>query len=150
MMSSICCSSYHMYLFKLTTDINAADLSAANIFWRTCCYFSSPFPPCKQLRSKACINNCSQAEVIPTCRELGIAIVPYSPLGRGFLTGNIRSLKNLHESDVRFTISPRFQGENFEKVGLLQLPRPVATLACSITCAEDNDEQHSYCFLLKL
>ncbi|DBB10359.1 TPA: hypothetical protein ACH3X3_001916 [Trebouxia sp. C0006] len=56
-----------------------------------------------------------EAEVIPTCRELGIAIVPYSPLGRGFLTGNIRSLKNLHESDVRFTISPRFQGENFEK-----------------------------------
>ena len=58
-----------------------------------------------------------QAEVIPTCRELGIAIVPYSPLGRGFLTGNIRSLKNLHESDVRFKISPRFQGENLEKVG---------------------------------
>ena len=57
-----------------------------------------------------------QAEVIPTCRELGIAIVPYSPLGRGFLTGNIRSLKNLHESDVRFKISPRFQGENLEKV----------------------------------
>ena len=59
-----------------------------------------------------------QAEVIPTCRELGIAIVPYSPLGRGFLTGNIRSLKNLHESDVRFKVSPRFQGENLEKVGL--------------------------------
>lgn len=59
-----------------------------------------------------------QAEIIPTCRELGIAIVAYSPLGRGFLTGNIRSLKNLHESDVRFTISPRFQGDNLEKVGL--------------------------------
>lgn len=57
----------------------------------------------------------AEAEVIPTCRELGIAIVPYSPLGRGFLTGNIRSLKNLHESDVRFKISPRFQGENLEK-----------------------------------
>ena len=60
----------------------------------------------------------AQAEVIPTCRELGIAIVPYSPLGRGFLTGNIRSLKTLHESDVRFKISPRFQGENLKKVGL--------------------------------
>ena len=57
-----------------------------------------------------------QAEVIPTCRELGIAIVPYSPLGRGFLTGSIKSLHNLHESDVRFKISPRFQGENLEKV----------------------------------
>ncbi len=94
--------------------------------------------------------------MIPTCRELGIAIVPYSPLGRGFLTGNIRSLKNLHESDVRLTISPRFQGGNFEKVGLLQLPRQllVATLACkSISCAftqEDNDGQNSCCFLLKL
>ncbi|DBA68877.1 TPA: hypothetical protein ACH3X2_013356 [Trebouxia sp. C0005] len=56
-----------------------------------------------------------KAEVIATCRELGIAIVPYSPLGRGFLTGNIRSLKK-QKSDVRFKISPRFQGENLEKV----------------------------------
>lgn len=57
----------------------------------------------------------AEDQVIPTCRELGIAIVPYSPLGRGFLTGNIKSLKNLHESDVRFKISPRFQGENLDK-----------------------------------
>ena len=57
-----------------------------------------------------------QVDVIPTCRELGIAIVAYSPLGRGFLTGNIRSLQNLHDSDVRFKISPRFQGDNFDKV----------------------------------
>ncbi|DBB10357.1 hypothetical protein WJX82_004603 [Trebouxia sp. C0006] len=69
----------------------------------------------------------AEAEVIPTCRELGIAIVPYSPLGRGCLTGNIKSLKNLHESDVRFRISPRFQGENLEKN--LALVEKVAELA---------------------
>ena len=57
-----------------------------------------------------------QAEVIPTCRELGIGIVPYSPLGRGFLTGTLRSLKDLHETDARVLRFPRFQGENLEKV----------------------------------
>ena len=57
-----------------------------------------------------------QAEVIPTCRELGIAIVAYSPLGRGFLTGTVRSVKDLHETDWRVVRFPRFQGENLEKV----------------------------------
>ncbi len=53
-------------------------------------------------------------EVIPTLVELGIALVPYSPLGRGFLSGEIRSLDDLDEDDYR-RFSPRFQGENFEK-----------------------------------
>lgn len=57
-----------------------------------------------------------QAEIIPTCRELGIGIVPYSPLGRGFLTGTVRSLKDLHETDARVLRFPRFQGDNLEKV----------------------------------
>ncbi len=52
--------------------------------------------------------------VIPTLRELGIALVPYSPLGRGFLSGEIRSLDDLEEGDYR-RVSPRFAGENFEK-----------------------------------
>ena len=73
---------------------------------------------CFELPLNLQLHRMLQAEVIPTCRELGIAIVPYSPLGRGFLTGNIRSLKTLHESDVRFKISPRFQGKNLDKVGL--------------------------------
>ena len=53
-------------------------------------------------------------EVIPTLVELGIALVPYSPLGRGFLSGEIRSLDDLEEGDFR-RFSPRFAGENFEK-----------------------------------
>jgi aryl-alcohol dehydrogenase-like predicted oxidoreductase len=53
-------------------------------------------------------------EILPTCRELGIGFVPYSPLGRGFLTGAIRSLDDLDEDDYR-RFSPRFQGENFQK-----------------------------------
>ena len=57
-----------------------------------------------------------QAEIIPTCRELGIGIVAYSPLGRGFLTGTVRSVKDLHETDWRVVRMPRFQGENLEKV----------------------------------
>ena len=53
-------------------------------------------------------------EILPTCRELGIGFVAYSPLGRGFLTGQIRSFEDLPEDDYRRG-SPRFQGENFEK-----------------------------------
>ncbi len=53
-------------------------------------------------------------EIIPTCRELGIGLVPYSPLGRGFLTGAIRSIDDLAEDDWR-RHNPRFQGENFAK-----------------------------------
>jgi aryl-alcohol dehydrogenase-like predicted oxidoreductase len=52
-----------------------------------------------------------EAEVLPTCRELGIALVPYSPLGRGFLTGAIRSADQLSADDRR-RIHPRFQGDN--------------------------------------
>ncbi|OWR26588.1 aldo/keto reductase [Saccharibacillus sp. O23] len=53
-------------------------------------------------------------EILPLCRELGIGFVPYSPLGRGFLTGQIRSFEDLAEDDFR-RFSPRFQGENFQK-----------------------------------
>src|SRR6185312_15592776 len=53
-------------------------------------------------------------EVLPTCRELGIGFVAYSPLGRGFLTGRFRTLDDLPPDDYRCN-SPRFQGENFQK-----------------------------------
>jgi aryl-alcohol dehydrogenase-like predicted oxidoreductase len=53
-------------------------------------------------------------EVVPTCRELGIGIVPYSPLGRGFLTGQITSPDDFDADDFRRD-QPRFQGENFAK-----------------------------------
>ena len=53
-------------------------------------------------------------EVIPTLRELGIGLVPYSPLGRGFLSGRIRSIDDLDPDDFR-RHSPRFMGENFER-----------------------------------
>jgi aryl-alcohol dehydrogenase-like predicted oxidoreductase len=53
-------------------------------------------------------------EILPTVRELGVGFVAYSPLGRGFLTGQIRRFEDLPEDDFRRT-SPRFQGENFEK-----------------------------------
>jgi aryl-alcohol dehydrogenase-like predicted oxidoreductase len=53
-----------------------------------------------------------EQEVLPVLRELGIGFVPYSPLGRGFLTGQIRSLDDLEDGDFRKT-NPRFEGENF-------------------------------------
>ena len=53
-------------------------------------------------------------EVLPTTRELGIAFIAYSPLGRGFLTGQIKRFEDLAEDDYR-RFSPRFQGENFRK-----------------------------------
>ncbi len=52
-----------------------------------------------------------EAEILPTLRELGIGFVPYSPLGRGFLTGTLRSLDALDESDFR-RHQPRLQGDN--------------------------------------
>jgi aryl-alcohol dehydrogenase-like predicted oxidoreductase len=54
-----------------------------------------------------------QQEVLPVLRELGIGFVPYSPLGRGFLTGQIPSLDTIGDSDFRKT-NPRFERENFE------------------------------------
>ncbi len=54
-----------------------------------------------------------EAEVIPTCRELGIGFVAYSPLGRGFLSGRFRSPEELAEDDFRRR-QPRFQGDNLE------------------------------------
>ena len=55
-----------------------------------------------------------EAEILPTVRELGIGFVAYSPLGRGFLTGGIRSLESLDEKDFRRR-GPRFQDENLER-----------------------------------
>ena len=54
-----------------------------------------------------------EAEILPTCRELGIGFVAYSPLGRGFLSGRFNSPEELAEDDFRRT-QPRFQGENLE------------------------------------
>jgi len=53
-------------------------------------------------------------EILPTCRELGIGFVAYSPLGRGFLTGRFRTFEDLPADDYRRN-QPRFQGENFKK-----------------------------------
>ena len=55
-----------------------------------------------------------EAELLPLLRELGIGFVPYSPLGHGFLTGEIRSLEQLSDDDWRKT-NPRFVGENFQR-----------------------------------
>jgi aryl-alcohol dehydrogenase-like predicted oxidoreductase len=55
-----------------------------------------------------------EEEVLPTCRELGIGFVAYSPLGRGFLTGQIKRFEDFAPDDFRRN-SPRFQGENFQK-----------------------------------
>jgi aryl-alcohol dehydrogenase-like predicted oxidoreductase len=56
-----------------------------------------------------------EKEIIPTIRELGIGFVPYSPLGRGFLTGTITKPSDLAGTDVRTQRMPRFAGENFDK-----------------------------------
>jgi aryl-alcohol dehydrogenase-like predicted oxidoreductase len=65
-------------------------------------------------------------EILPTVRELEIGFVAYSPLGRGFLTGQILRFENLPEDDFR-RVSPRFQGENFEKnLGLVEKVKEIA------------------------
>ena len=67
-------------------------------------------------------------EVVPTARELGIALVPFSPLGRGFLTGQISSPDDFEEGDFRRG-NPRFQGENFQRN--LDLVAEVGALAAA-------------------
>ncbi len=72
-----------------------------------------------------------EGELLPTVRELGIGFVPYSPLGRGFLTGQIKSVDDLAEDDFRRN-SPRFQGENFQKN--LDLVREIEAMAGEKGC----------------
>jgi aryl-alcohol dehydrogenase-like predicted oxidoreductase len=70
-------------------------------------------------------------EVLPACRELGIGVVAYSPLGRGFLSGAIKSIDDLAEDDWRRNM-PRFQGENFAKN--LELVERVEQMASAKGC----------------
>ena len=72
-----------------------------------------------------------EAEILATCRELGIGFVAYSPLGRGFLTGQFKKFDDLPGDDYRRN-SPRFQGENFQKN--LELVRSVEQLAREKGC----------------
>lgn len=71
-------------------------------------------------------------EILPTCRELGIGFVPYSPLGRGFLTGQIKRPEDLAEDDFR-RHSPRFQGDNFQRN--LDLVARIVELAKAKDCS---------------
>jgi len=72
-----------------------------------------------------------ESEILPTCRELEIGFVAYCPLGRGFLTGKIRSIDDLEADDWRRT-NPRFQGENLERN--LELLNIVETMAAEKGC----------------
>lgn len=70
----------------------------------------------------------AEAEIIPLCRELGIGIVSYSPLGRGFLSGTIKSPADLSEDDFRRVGQPRFAEEAFKKnMEMVEKLRAVAT-----------------------
>ncbi|PEQ14668.1 aldo/keto reductase [Novosphingobium sp. PC22D] len=72
-----------------------------------------------------------EAEILPTVRELGIGFVPYSPLGRGFLTGQFKSPEDIPADDYRRS-SPRFQGEAFAKN--LALVSEIETMAAAKRC----------------
>jgi aryl-alcohol dehydrogenase-like predicted oxidoreductase len=72
-----------------------------------------------------------EEEILATCRELGIGFVAYSPLGRGFLTGQIKRFEDFAEDDFRRGIS-RFQGENFQKN--LDLVKKVENIARENNC----------------
>ena len=72
-----------------------------------------------------------EREILATCRELGVGFVAYSPLGRGFLTGQFKSFEDLAADDYR-RFSPRFQGENFQKN--LDLVKEVEAIARERKC----------------
>jgi aryl-alcohol dehydrogenase-like predicted oxidoreductase len=71
-------------------------------------------------------------EALATCRELGIGFVPYSPLGRGFLTGRFKKFEDLEPDDTRRN-SPRFQGENFRRN--LDLVQRISEIAAAKGCS---------------
>ncbi|MCK6257285.1 aldo/keto reductase [Fictibacillus sp. KIGAM418] len=73
-----------------------------------------------------------EEQILPAIRELGIGFVPYSPLGRGFLTGQIKRFEDLAEDDYR-RFSPRFQGENFQKN--LDLVEKIKEIALEKSCS---------------
>jgi aryl-alcohol dehydrogenase-like predicted oxidoreductase len=73
-----------------------------------------------------------EKEILPTCRSLGIGFVPYSPLGRGFLTGRFKSLSDFAEGDFRKSNHPRFLEENFKKN--LQIVETVEKFASEKKC----------------
>ena len=67
-----------------------------------------------------------ETDILPTLRELGIGLVPFSPLGRGFLTGEIKSYDDIPEGDYRRN-DPRYQGENFAKnLEMVQVVQEIA------------------------
>jgi aryl-alcohol dehydrogenase-like predicted oxidoreductase len=72
-----------------------------------------------------------ETEILPTLRELGIGFVPYSPLGRGFLTGTLRTLDSLDASDFR-RHNPRFSGDNLE--GNIDIVERIDALAAAKGC----------------
>lgn len=74
-------------------------------------------------------------EILPACRELGVALVAYSPLGRGFLTGRFQKFDDFPGDDYRRN-SPRFQGENFQKN--LDLVRKVEEIAREKSCTSSQ------------
>jgi aryl-alcohol dehydrogenase-like predicted oxidoreductase len=74
-------------------------------------------------------------EILPTVRELRIGFVAYSPLGRGFLTGQIKRIEDLEPDDYRRT-SPRFQGESFQKN--LRLVDEINAIAAEHRCASSQ------------
>ena len=92
-------------------------------------------------------------EILPTCRELGIGFVAYSPLGRGFLTGAFKKFEDLPVDDYRRN-SPRFQGENFRRISIwfaawrrlrrkrAALPRNSRWHGCSRRAKTGSDPRH--------
>jgi aryl-alcohol dehydrogenase-like predicted oxidoreductase len=73
-----------------------------------------------------------EGDILNTCKELGITFVAYSPLGRGFLSGQIKSIDDLAPDDFR-RMAPRFQGENFQKN--VELVKKVEELAAKKGCS---------------
>ncbi len=76
-----------------------------------------------------------EGEILPTVRELGIGFVAYSPLGRGFLTGQFARFEDLPENDYR-RFSPRFQGDNFDKN--LELVKEIEAMAGQKGCSSSQ------------
>eukprot|EP00879_Flechtneria_rotunda_P022784 GHRR01024063.1.p1 GENE.GHRR01024063.1~~GHRR01024063.1.p1 ORF type:complete len:100 (+),score=16.63 GHRR01024063.1:260-559(+) len=93
-------------------------MKVCNSFWLSM-HLTAPVVRLNASVCKCCTVICAftlQKDLLPVCRELGIGVLAYSPLGRGMLTGQIKDVSQLDPSDFRVTSAPWFQGENLQKV----------------------------------
>ena len=116
---------------QLVTEGKVRGIGLSEVSALTLCKAHATFPISAVQSEYSLFTREPEEGILNTCKELGIAFVPYSPLGRGFLTGQIKTFEDFDPTDYR-RFSPRFQGDNFKKN--LQLINQIIEMAKQKGC----------------